>query len=99
MRQPVAKFAQMMEDTLCEYDETKGTDGWLIDTRGFLVRRLLEEVGELVEAFMYLPIDEDGVRRIVQEAVDVGNFAMMIADKARISWLAGGGKEETNASK
>ena len=49
----------------------KHTDG------AYLIRRLLEECGELVQAYL-----ENDRELVLQEAADVSNFAAMLADKS-----------------
>lgn len=74
MRTEVESFAKMMETKL-KANEAKG--GWQRTSQGWLIRRLLEEVGELITA-----LETDNIAAIQGEAADVGNFAMMIADNA-----------------
>lgn len=69
LRPEVARFAQLMERRLRANDH-KG--GWRGDTPHALLRRLREETDEL-----YLAITAEDVGN---EAADVANFAMMIAD-------------------
>jgi hypothetical protein len=90
-RPAVRWFAEAMERELRENDH-KGT--WERCTLGYLAKRLREEVDELVVAAMDGHVEasagEDGLRRgpwteadtarVLSEAADVGNFAMMIAD-------------------
>jgi len=52
--------------------------GWKGDSSAYLLRRLLQEVAELVEA-----LDKGTQGEIEKEAVDVANFAMMIGDPER----------------
>jgi hypothetical protein len=71
-----------MERKLSEHDDR---NGWLYDCDDagedeVLMDRLLEEVEEMT--------DSDGDDEMINEAADVANFAMMIAERARIriSW-------------
>lgn len=81
-RQQVRWFAEQMENKLKENDHKGGWDScgifWLRD-------RLVEEVEELSSAIEAGHNSESGLdlENIIREAADVGNFAMMIADKAR----------------
>lgn len=71
----VLQFARDMERKLKANDH-KGH--WSGMTPSWLLRRLRSETNELAKALKA----KDG-KHIVDEAADVGNFAMMIADKAR----------------
>ena len=76
LRPAVAAFAELMESRL-QANDHKG--GWSDCTFGYLWQRLGEERQELYRAL---------VRRkrswpeVIHEAVDVANYAMMIADLA-----------------
>lgn len=74
LRPVVMAFAEIMEEKLLE-NEIKG--GWADCSPGFLLGRLDDEVLELI-AECRRP-DRDP-KRIVREAADVANFAMMVAD-------------------
>ena len=70
LRPPVDWFANRMEFILRKHDKTK--PGWIDCSFDYLLDRLSEECFEL----------EDAIKRnedVVSEAVDVANFAMMIA--------------------
>lgn len=83
LRDDVKWFAMQMEATLRANDHK---DGWATSPSMALLSRLRDEVDELAAA---LDNDEpDG--RIIAEAVDVGNFAMMLAYKARPVGVARG---------
>ena len=73
LRPEVLWFAGEMEHKLQRHDDRPG---WQDEPLSYLVRRLLEEVDELSDAIL---LDEG----VVGEAADVGNLAMMIADR----WL------------
>lgn len=76
LRPEVAAFAQAMEDKLRQNDH-KG--GWQDEGTGYLLFRLDEEVGELIQEFARTgskPTPES----VRSETADVANFAMMIAD-------------------
>ncbi|WAH38598.1 hypothetical protein [Alicyclobacillus dauci] len=93
-REPVAWFAEHMEETLRRNDH-KG--GWDDCSTRWLLSRLHEELDELAESMsgrcgcreadcphvLLTPWDMANKDRVIQEATDVANFAMMIADKAR----------------
>ena len=72
LRTEVIKFANAMENKLKENDY-KG--GWKNCSAKYLVNKLDEEVGELMSA-----ICDETPHKILHEAADVGNIAMMIAD-------------------
>jgi len=73
-RVEVAAFAGLMEDRLRRHDERRGADGWKGETLDFLFDQLQGEVDELQVA--RLP------DAIAEEAADVANYAMMLADVA-----------------
>jgi hypothetical protein len=90
VRDEVKLFAEAMEVKLAANDR-KG--GWRGEPTGYLMRRLRQEVEELGRAreayekarskviFAYEVPDIDELRADVrQEAADVDNFCMMIAD-------------------
>ncbi len=62
-------FAWLMTVVLRRH---KDKPGWENDSIGALIRRLKEEVAELDAA--------DNPRSIIDEAIDVANFCMMICD-------------------
>lgn len=74
-RPSVHTFSQDMELQLRANDH-KG--GWDKCSRDFFIKKLDEEVRELVEA-----LRADDVADILGEAADVGNVAMMISDSTR----------------
>ena len=76
MRDIIIKFSNLMESKLASNDHK---DGWDKCTYEYLLRRLIEEVRELIEA-----IKLRNYQNVSKEAADVANFAMMIADK---SWF------------
>jgi len=76
VRREVREFALAMEAKLAANDH-KG--GWKQDGAFSLFGRLVEESGELSDALIATTAEP---RRVLHEAVDVANFAMMIADVA-----------------
>lgn len=81
-RLAVRRFAEAMEAKLQKNDR-KG--GWRGCEPGWLLLRLVDEVGELAEAALHLwrqraGASEDDRRAVLAEAADVANFAMMVAD-------------------
>lgn len=66
------EFSRLMVKRLEENDD-KG--GWENCDASWLVVRLREEASELIDAYR-----KKGDREIIEEAVDVANFAMMIVD-------------------
>lgn len=87
LRPSVQKFAEQMEAKLREHDTDKGRTGWRDEDVDYLAQRLVEEARELAEAiggrckacshpiFTYSTAEE-----AIQEAVDVANMAMMVAE-------------------
>lgn len=74
MRSVIQWFAEAME---CKLKRNDFKPGWLEIDNSYLLKRLNQEVTELTLALeQNLPPEE-----IIQEAADVANFAMMIADK------------------
>ncbi len=71
-------------------DATKGPLNWRGEPNSFqrLFIRFMMEVGELSEALFRLDEDEGTIQerleRIIDESVDCGNVAMMVADFARM---------------
>ena len=76
IREPLKNFTEQMELKLRKNDH-KG--GWTNCDIRYLINRLRSELLELDYA-----IRLDDNRMIVDEAVDVANFAMMIADNHRV---------------
>ena len=70
-----ATFAEIMAKRLWKH---RRKDGWEDADVHYLFRRLLEEVAELYSAYHELPAIPNHVQ---QEAADVANFAMMIAER------------------
>jgi NTP pyrophosphatase (non-canonical NTP hydrolase) len=79
LRDDLAWFAALMEQTLRDNDH-KG--GWYGCSIAYLRRRLAQEMKELREA-----LDSGHAERVVEEAADVANFAMMLACHARVDML------------
>ena len=78
LRPAVIGFAIAMERQLRENDEEKGEIGWLSSSSLILLTKLTEEAGEVAELILQLDFSPDKVRK---ECADVGNMAMMIADR------------------
>lgn len=91
-------FAEDMKRAL-EKNHAKGDRRvWLADDSNDLLKRVREETDELDDALrdafrvfykssVYSDVDRvAAMQRIIEESADVGNFAMMLADKAR-QWL------------
>ena len=80
LRPEVQWFAQQMEAKLRENDH-KG--GWGNESLLWLYTRMIEEAEE-VKAEIKAAFDREiDYNKIIREAADVANFAMMIADNAR----------------
>lgn len=76
LRPALRRFAEQMELKLRDNDH-KG--GWKECSNNYLLKRLLEEYQELLKT-----LAPGGLSfYTTDEAVDVANFAMMIADNAR----------------
>lgn len=73
VRPEIVMFAIEMENKMRINDHKPG---WRHYTQSYLAGKLVEEVSELLLAIENGKSDED----IIQEAADVSNFAMMIAD-------------------
>lgn len=71
----VGQFAASMIGKL-ELNKHKDAIGWVNDGPDPMVRRLQEEVEELIDAVRY----DVGEKYVDMEAADVGNMAMMVAD-------------------
>lgn len=88
-REELESFIKLMEVKLQENND-KGE--WRNESFGFLLRRIKEEILGVEEAIskltMHTTIDrssehyEEAVELVKNEAADVANFAMMIADLA-----------------
>ena len=84
-REPVVWFASQMERKLSEHDDRPG---WQCESFEYLLVRLMEEQGELNNLMMDLGELSDSssdanIQDVINECADIGNFAMMLADKAR----------------
>lgn len=77
LRAEVLWFAQAMERELQANDHKSHWSGCEVT---YLLRRLRDEMGELDRALSNGAPSE----RIISEAADVANFAMMVADNARV---------------
>lgn len=82
VRPCVSWFASIMERELKKNDHKPG---WQRDTMKDLFARLVDESTELRDEIgrPTFPTVEDGSARIIKEAADVANFAMMIADNIK----------------
>jgi len=74
-------FAEQMEAKLRE-NEHKG--GWENESLSWLYTRMIEEAEEVKEEIKAAFEREVDYNKIIREAADVANFAMMIADVARL---------------
>jgi NTP pyrophosphatase (non-canonical NTP hydrolase) len=77
LRAEVQEFAQLMEKELRANDHKSG---WRSMKTKWLLARIKDEVAELEAALASGDVD-----KIASECADVGNFAMMLADKAKYS--------------
>jgi len=83
VREEVQEFAESMELELMKHDDRPG---WKDCDPFWLLGRLNEEVREL-EIVLKDPTRDGRVTQIREEAADVGNFAMMIADVIKQQWI------------
>lgn len=74
LRPSVLAFASEMERKLSARDRVRGERGWIGCTPEWLYSRLAQEANELLDAIRSCNT------MILEEAADVANFAMMIAD-------------------
>jgi len=77
-RREVVRFADEMERALRERDDERG-DSWRNESVDWLLARLRDEVQELADVLF-------GTRTnnaVIEEAVDVANFAMFISERVR----------------
>jgi hypothetical protein len=82
IRGEVVAFAEDMERKL-KLNDHKGR--WHAESLSYLFSRLHEKLTELEAAIMLIrSSDHESVQHVVNEAADVGNFAMMIADNAKL---------------
>lgn len=82
LRDPVRRFSLAIEAKLRIHDAGRGATGWRDMNVATLLWRLRDEVRELAVACEAPLSSVAGRARIGGEAVDVANFAMMIADVA-----------------
>lgn len=82
LRVPLDKFVLEMEKKLLENDH-KG--GWSFDSIASLTLRVKEEFDELRDAVLahLASGDEATALNVVEEAADVANMVMMVADNVR----------------
>lgn len=94
IREPVKWFAARMEKKLRLNDHKGGITGWTRCTQGYLIRRMRTELRELaLEATAFRRLsrkkasDDADIQAaallVINEAADVANFAMMLADQMR----------------
>jgi NTP pyrophosphatase (non-canonical NTP hydrolase) len=91
LRPSVVWFAVQMERKLALHDDREGWSKWEVSKFPYLLARLGEELQELM---MAIDIAKDATMEtasacsdaIVEEAADIANFAMMIADIATRQW-------------
>ncbi|HEX9908628.1 MAG TPA: hypothetical protein VGB78_09240 [Thermoplasmata archaeon] len=83
VRREVEEFAEAMELELMKHDDRTG---WKQCKVEWLLKRLREETDEL-EATLRDKNPNGKITRVKEEAADVGNFAMMIADVIKEDWV------------
>ena len=79
-RKSVLWFANQMESVLQENDDYLGWDDCYLYE---LMSKLLHEVAELQEVVGRGELDRVRCEQAIKEAVDVANYAMMIADNIK----------------
>lgn len=79
-RKEVRWFAERMENKLKENDH-KG--GWGDCDLQYLYTRLGEETKELLNELQAFVYGENNHDKVISEAADIANFAMMIADRVK----------------
>jgi len=81
-RPAVVRFAQLME---CKLRARDYKGGWENCTLQYLVDGMMEEVLELIGAMDATPTDDGptNLYAVIEEAVDVANYCMMLADVAQ----------------
>lgn len=93
LRPVVLWFAEHMEMQLRQHDKDMGKVGWQREGTEWLLKRLGSEyreledavkgvIGEQLYGYRYYP--PGPIAKQITEAVDVANFAMMVADVARL---------------
>lgn len=80
LRPLVIAFAERMELALRGHDEDRGDCGWAGDDPAALYARIQDEMGELAKVLV--SDSEFACFRAITEAVDVANFAMMVASES-----------------
>lgn len=85
IRPALRVFVVEMEKQLAAHDDRPG---WKGETYGYLLLRLLQELGELVNITAAGTVED-----VVHEAADVANMAFMIADNALAALLPAGETE------
>jgi hypothetical protein len=83
IRPAVLRFAQLMEQRLKENDHKSG---WEDCTRSYLFHKMLAKTDKLEDCFLR---EDDPIK----DAVDVANYAMMIADNSRRKYPNGSWEE------
>jgi len=79
----VMVFSDAMRRKLFQNQRNKGNrDGWMKDSPKYHLMRLKEEVDELGEAVCKMYNDDMSPDEVLNEAADVANIAMMVADSA-----------------
>jgi len=79
VRPAVKWFATLMEQKLRENDHKANWTGCGIE---YLMERLVQEYGELVEATWDLRKENGSPEEVIKEAADIANFCLFIADNA-----------------
>lgn len=78
-RPVVADFAQHMEHRLREFDEIKGTEGWK-DAHLINLSTATQKAAARAEHALVALTD---LQKVMQQAADLGNYAMMLWDRAQ----------------
>lgn len=76
---PTLRWFSAAMELMLRRNDNKGREAWRMDTPGVLLGRLKDELLELQDALR----EGASPDKVTQEAADVANFAMMVADSYR----------------
>lgn len=82
LRPEVQWFARQMEIVLRTHDKKKGKQGWKKLSYGYLKNLLKTETEELLNVLNDQAYHVGCSRRVIHDAADIANVAMMLADNA-----------------
>lgn len=89
LRDVLQRFAERQEVKLAKHNIDRGERGWREESPEWLLARLVQEAVELQDALAAYRAGKSGatIAKVQGEAVDVANFAMMLADVIEHEWL------------